>query len=75
MKGRDGNERTSDFVVVWKNLYGPKKTRVFSTTLGHNTATVEDPRYLDLVARGVLWATGHLSEDGTAAAGFAARAK
>jgi hypothetical protein len=71
-KGRNGAERTSDFVVVWTNLYGPKKTRVFSTTLGHNNATVEDPKYLDLVARGVLWATGHLNEDGTPEAGFGA---
>src|SRR5688572_27790108 len=71
-KARNGAERTSDFVVVWSNLYGPKKTRVFSTTIGHNNATVEDPKYLDLVARGVLWATGHLNEDGTPAEGYAA---
>jgi hypothetical protein len=74
-KGRNGAERTSDFVVVWRNLYGPKKTQVFSTTLGHNNATVEDSRYLDLVARGVLWATGHLREDGTPADGYAAEKK
>jgi hypothetical protein len=69
-KGRDGTERTNNFVVVWTNQYGPKKTRVFSTTIGHNNATVEDPRYLDLVARGVLWATGHLADDGTPAKGY-----
>jgi type 1 glutamine amidotransferase len=40
------------------------KARVFSTTLGHNNATVADPRYLDLVTRGLLWACGKLSEDG-----------
>ena len=74
-KTRSGEERTSDFVVVWSNLYGPKKTRVFSTTLGHNNATVEEARYLDLVARGVLWATGHLNEDGTPAEGYAAQKK
>lgn len=67
---RNGGERTNDFVVVWTNEYGPKKTRVFSTTIGHNTVTVEDPRYLELVTRGVLWATGHLNEDGTPAAGY-----
>ena len=33
-------------------------TRVFSTTLGHNTATVGDDRYLELVTRGLLWAVG-----------------
>jgi hypothetical protein len=70
VKMRDGTERTNDFVVVWTNEYGPKKTRVFSTTIGHNNETVEDPRYLDLVTRGVLWATGHLNEDGTPAPGY-----
>lgn len=64
------NSKTNDFVVAWSNLYGPKKTRVFSTTIGHNNATVEDSRYLDLVTRGVLWATGHLKEDGTPAKGY-----
>ncbi len=70
IKQRAGREQTNDFVVVWVNEYGPKKTRVFSTTIGHNNATVEDPRYLDLVARGVLWATGHLNDDGTPAKGY-----
>jgi len=65
-----GGGRTNDFVVVWTNPYGPKKTRVFSTTIGHNNATVEDPRYLDLVTRGVLWATGHLKGDGTPEEGY-----
>ena len=71
VKNRDGNSRTNDFVDVWINQYGPKKTRVFSTTVGHNTATVSDDRYLDLVTRGVLWATGHLKDDGTPADGYA----
>ncbi|OYP30445.1 ThuA domain-containing protein [Rhodopirellula sp. MGV] len=52
-------------VVGWTNLYGPKETRIFSTSLGHQNGTVEDDRYLDFIARGVLWATGHISEDGT----------
>jgi hypothetical protein len=67
---KNGAATTNDFVVAWTNPYGPKKTRVFSTTIGHNTATVADPRYLDLVARGVLWATGHLNPDGTPAKGY-----
>jgi hypothetical protein len=70
VKGRDGTEKTNSFVVVWTNLYGPKKTRVFSTTIGHNNATVSDPRYLDLVTRGLLWSTGHLKNDGTPADGY-----
>lgn len=67
---RNGNTKTNDFVVAWMNQYGPQKTRVFSTTIGHNNETVADPRYLDLVTRGLLWATGHLSEDGKPAVGY-----
>ncbi len=52
---------TSDFVVAWTNHYG--KTRVFSTTIGHNTATVADDRYLDLVTRGLLWSCDKLNDD------------
>lgn len=70
VKARNGSSRTNQFVVVWTNQYGPKHTRVFSTTIGHNNETVSDPRYLDLVTRGVLWATGHLNEDGTPAPGY-----
>jgi len=66
----DGSTVTNDFVVAWTSEYGPKHTRVFSTTIGHNNTTVGDPRYLDLVARGVLWATGHLQADGTPAQGY-----
>lgn len=70
VRARDGSQQTNNFVVVWTSEYGPKKTRVFSTTIGHNNETVADPRYLDLVTRGVLWATGHLREDGTPSAGY-----
>jgi type 1 glutamine amidotransferase len=62
-------------VVVWTNTYGPKQARVFSTTLGHNNLTVNDPRFLDLVTRGVLWATGHLDANGRPAAGFGPQGK
>ena len=55
-RGRqDTGAKVDDFVVAWANTFG--KGRVFSTTLGHNTETVGDPRYLDLVVRGLLWAT------------------
>jgi type 1 glutamine amidotransferase len=50
--------------VVWTNEYGPNRTRIFSTSLGHNNDTVGDDRYLDLVTRGLLWATGRLGDDG-----------
>ena len=57
-------------VVAWANEYGPNKTRIFSTTIGHQNETVGDARYLDLVSNGLLWVTGHLGEDGKAAAGY-----
>jgi hypothetical protein len=69
-KPKSGGEKSTETVVVWTNLYGPKKTRVFSTTIGHNNETVSDPRYLDLVTRGVLWATDHINPDGTPAKGY-----
>ena len=56
--------------VVWTNAYGPNKTRIFSTSLGHNNDTVADDRYLDLVTRGLLWAVGRLGDDGSIAAGL-----
>ncbi len=69
-KGKDGATKETETVVAWTNEYGPKKTRVFSTTIGHNNATVEDARYLDLVTRGVLWSAGKLNDDGTPAKGY-----
>jgi len=66
-KGKQGNAET---VVAWTNEYGDAKTRVFSTTLGHNNATVSDARYLDLVTRGLLWACGKLEKDGKPAVGY-----
>jgi type 1 glutamine amidotransferase len=59
-KNRKGEESTNDFVVAWTNDY--KGTKVFATTLGHNNATVADPRYLDLVTRGLLWSCGKLND-------------
>jgi len=55
--GKDGID--TDTVCVWTNLYNGK-TKVFATTLGHNDETVADPRYLDLVTRGLLWSVNKL---------------
>jgi type 1 glutamine amidotransferase len=56
-----GKQGTTECVVTWTNLY-KGKTRVFGTTLGHNNTTVGDPRYLDLVTRGLLWSVDKLDE-------------
>jgi hypothetical protein len=75
-KQGDGDKPgVNDSVVVWTNEYGPKKTRVFSTTIGHNNSTVEDPKYLDLVSRGILWATDKMGADGKPAKGYEPKAK
>lgn len=61
-RGRqDTGTKVDDFVVAWANTFG--KARVFSTTLGHNNETVADPRYLDLVTRGLLWSVGKLTPE------------
>jgi len=69
-KGKVTPASEATAIVAWTNEFGPKKTRIFSTTIGHNNATVEDPRYLDLVARAVLWSAGKLEADGKPSAGF-----
>ena len=69
-KGKVTPASEANAIVAWTNEFGPKKTRIFSTTIGHNNATVEDARYLDLVARAVLWSVGKLEADGKPSAGF-----
>lgn len=68
-RGRqDVGNKVDDYAVAWVNEFG--KGKVFSTTLGHNTATVADSRYLDLVANGVLWSVGKLTADGKPMPGY-----
>ena len=55
--------------VVWTNLY-QGTTRVFGTGLAHNNATMEDPAYLGLITRGLLWACGKLDDQGQPKPGY-----
>jgi type 1 glutamine amidotransferase len=57
---KTGAEKKFDDVCVWTNTYG--KANVFATTIGHNNVTCDDPRYLDLVTRGLLWSVGKLDD-------------
>jgi type 1 glutamine amidotransferase len=66
-----GEDTKKDHMVIWVNTYG--KGRVFGTTLGHNNATMEDPVYLDLVTRGLLWACGKLEDNGKPKPGYGPR--
>ncbi|MEZ6090772.1 MAG: discoidin domain-containing protein [Pirellulaceae bacterium] len=56
-----GKPRIDEAVVAWTNE--SQGARSFSTTIGHNTETVQDPRYLELIARGLLWACGKLTDE------------
>jgi len=57
-KKKSGEDASADYIVVWTNNY--RGTKVFATTIGHNNDTVSDPRYLDMVTRGLLWSCGKL---------------
>lgn len=57
---QNGARYHDEDVVVWTNDY--HGARVFSTTLGHNNQTYADPRYLDLITRGLLWSVGKLDD-------------
>ena len=59
-KTKQGAEVVDEATVVWTNNYR-NAARVFATTLGHNNATVQDERYLDLVTRGLLWSCDKLN--------------
>jgi len=56
-----GKQGRVESIVAWTNTYNGK-TKVFGTTLGHNNDTVADPRYLDLVTRGLLWSVDKLDD-------------
>lgn len=57
-------------VIAWTNEYGPENAKIFCVTLGHTDDVVENPNYIDLVSRGLLWTTGHLADDGTPKSGY-----
>ena len=49
---RKGDNRPQ--TCVWTNQYG--KGKVFATTIGHYNETMSEPKYLDMLTRGLLWA-------------------
>ena len=54
------SERTQkEQPVVWVNDF--HGTRVFGTTYGHSDDTFRDPVFINLLARGVVWAAGKLN--------------
>ncbi|MFM2168170.1 MAG: hypothetical protein RIS79_2541, partial [Verrucomicrobiota bacterium] len=61
VKNKDGTTKDVEYIVAWTNEKAG--ARSFSTTIGHNTETVADARYLDLITRGLLWACDKLTPD------------
>ena len=56
-----GLDTQQDHPVIWTNQY--EGARVFGTTLGHHNETMKANEWLDVVARGLLWAAGRLDEE------------
>lgn len=63
-----GEDTDKDHVVVWANTFGA--ARVFGTSLGHHNETMNTDVWLDLVARGLLWSTDKLQQDGKPMKGY-----
>ncbi len=57
---KGGQKQTDVAIVAWTNT--KQGARSFSTSLGHYTDVVKDPKYLDLVTRGLLWTTNNLTD-------------
>lgn len=68
-----GEDTKQDHQLIWVNTYGNAK--VFGTTMGHNNSTMQDPVFLDLVTRGLLWACGKLDDSGKPLPGYESRQK
>ena len=63
-----GSDTKRDHPVIWVNETGGETSaRLFGTTIGHHNATMETETWLDLLARGTLWAVGELEESSVAA--------
>jgi type 1 glutamine amidotransferase len=66
-----GEESKKNQVTIWANQFAG--VRVFGTTIGHHNETMQTTTYLDLVAKGVLWATNKLDDAGNPAPGYGKR--
>lgn len=69
-KQKGKNDKVAEAVVAWKHEYGPNKARVVGTTLGHFNEIVGDDKYLDFLARSILWSVKKLDDEGKPAEGY-----
>lgn len=54
----------NEHAVVWQHRYGSASARVFGMTPGNDLTTLVQPEYLDVLARGFLWALDESDKDG-----------
>lgn len=66
-----GHQGEFTYPLMFANEYG--KAKVFSVTVGHNTATFEIDEWMHIVAKGLLWSCDKINEDGTAKDGYGPR--
>jgi len=66
-------DNKKDHAVIWTHTFG--KGRIFGTTLAHNNVTMSDPVYLDMLTRGLLWASDKLDENGNPKPGYGPASK
>ena len=66
-----GEESKKNQVTIWANQFAG--VRVFGTTIGHHNETMQTTTYLDLLAKGVLWAANKLDDAGNPAPGYGKR--
>ena len=59
-------KKSKDEAIVWTSTYGPKKTKIFSMSIGHSSEEMKDENFKKLLIRGVLWATDNIKPDGSA---------
>ena len=67
---KDG--KVAEAVIVWSNLYGPNKTRIFSASIGHTSEEIADENFAKLLVQGILWSIDKLDDDGKPDEGYVA---
>jgi uncharacterized protein len=66
-----GVQGEESYPLMFANQYG--KAKIFSTTVGHNNETFEIDEWMHIVAKGLLWASDKINDDGTAKDGYRPR--
>jgi type 1 glutamine amidotransferase len=67
-KCKSNENAANSYTVIWVNTDG--KAKVFGTSLGHPNTTFKLAPYLDIMARGILWACDKMDDKGQPKAGY-----